>query len=193
MGSPLHVRVRACRAADPVPAGEGVPRGTFVKDLTGFRRTMPDSNLCPFMGYGLLSLCWAKVCDQAPHPTAGLRDPKGFFRESSSPLAGQSGISQRLIVEKTFRVFRKDRLSSIFGKECFEFAEPNPKKVSLTGYEPKYYDQVQFIIWDAGHRDFPVRVRASNAHGCGRVPALQGLSRGDRPFCIITDWNKKSV
>lgn len=58
-----------------------------------------------------------------------------------------------------------DRLSSIFGKECFEFFEPNPKEVSLTGYEPRYSDQVHFIIWEAGHRDFPVRVRASTALG----------------------------
>ena len=27
MGSPLHVRVRECRAADSIPAGEGIPRG----------------------------------------------------------------------------------------------------------------------------------------------------------------------
>ena len=62
-----------------------------------------------------------------------------------------------------------DRLSSIFGKECFEFFEPSPKKVSLIVYEPKYYDQVHFIVWDAEHRDFPVRVKASASLGSDLV------------------------
>ena len=62
-----------------------------------------------------------------------------------------------------------DHLSSIFGKECFEFFEPDPKQVLLTEYHPEDIDQVHFIIWDAGHRDFPVRVQASASLGSDLV------------------------
>jgi len=33
-----------------------------------------------------------------------IKDPKGFFRQPFSCLAGESCISRRLIAEKTFRV-----------------------------------------------------------------------------------------
>ncbi len=58
-----------------------------------------------------------------------------------------------------------NRLSAIFGTECFEFFIPDPKAGSLADYEPKYYDEVHFLIWEAAHRDFPVRIRASRALG----------------------------
>ena len=56
-----------------------------------------------------------------------------------------------------------NHLSSIFGAERFEFFWPDPKTISLAEFQPKYYDTVHFIIWEAGHKDFPVRIRASHA------------------------------
>ena len=61
------------------------------------------------------------------------------------------------------------RLSTIFGRERFEFVSPDPKNSSLSDYKPDRYDVVQFVFWEKEHRDYVVRVKAAPTLGSAMV------------------------